>query len=37
MYIEVVGGLVGEIEGGEGGFTPNHRSRAYSSAHANNW
>jgi len=30
VHIEVVGGLVGEIERGEGGFTPNRRYRACS-------
>jgi len=30
VRIEVVGGPVGEIERGEGGFTPNRRYRMYS-------
>jgi hypothetical protein len=30
VHIEVVGGPVGEIERGEGGFTPNRRYRACS-------
>ena len=30
MHVKVVGGPVGEIEQGEGRFTPNHRYRACS-------